>query len=76
MSRSSSPIYVASRSVSPELAYPDAGNTPFPPVSPTPFVGNVPIPLMNTRTSTPDSIPTYVWDYEDVANDLFFFFFF
>ena len=33
-------------------------------------MGNVPIPPINTRTSTPDSIPTYVQDYEDAANDL------
>ena len=32
MSSSSSPIYVSSHSVSPELGYPDAGNTPFPPI--------------------------------------------
>ena len=25
---------------------------------------------MNTCTSTPDSIPTYVQEYEDAANDL------
>ena len=46
------------------------GNTPFPPASPTPFAGDVPIPPMNTHTSTPNSIPTYVRDYEDAANDL------
>ena len=70
MSRSSSPIYIPSRSASPELTYPNTGNTPFPPASPTPFTGNIPIPLINTCTSTPDSIPTYVQDYEDAANDL------
>ena len=70
MSRASSPIYIASRSASPELAYPDAGNTPFPPVSPSPFANNVPIPPMNTHTSTPDSTPGYVREYEDTANDL------
>ena len=70
MSRSSSPIFVFSHSASPELTYPNAGNTPFPSASPTPFAGNVPIPPMNTHTSTPDSIPTYIRDYEDAANDL------
>ena len=60
MSRSSSPIYIPSCSASPELAYPNIGNTPFPPVSPTPFTGNVPIPPMNTHTSTPDSTLNYV----------------
>ena len=39
-------------------------------MSPTPFAGDVPIPPMNTCTSTPDSIPTYVRNYEDTANDL------
>ena len=70
MSHSFSLIYIPSRSASPELTYPDAGNTPFPPASPTPFANNVPIPLMNTCTSTPNSIPTYVRDYEDATNDL------
>ena len=70
MSRTSSPIYIASCSASPELAYPDAGNTPFPPVSPTPFANNIPIPPMNMRTSTPDSTPGYIREYEDTANDL------
>ena len=70
MSRSSFPIYISSRSTSPELAYPNAGNTLFPPASPTPFANNIPILLMNTHTSTPDSIPNYVQEYKDVANDL------
>ena len=70
MSRSSSPIFVSSCSASPDLAYPSAGNTPFPPASPTPFAGNTPIPPMNTHTSTPNSVPNYVRDYEDAANDL------
>ena len=70
MSRSSSPIHIPSRSTSPELAYPNTGNTPFPSASPTSFAGNIPIPPMNTCTSTPDSIPTYVREYEDIANDL------
>ena len=60
MSHSSSPIYIPLHSASPELAYPNAGNTPFPPASPTPFAGNIPIPPMNMCISTPDSIPTYV----------------
>ena len=65
-----SPIYISSRSVSPELAYPNVGNTPFPPASPTPFANNIPIPPMNTRTSTPDLIPNYVREYKDAVNDL------
>ena len=60
MSHSTSPIYISSCSASPELAYPNAGNTLFPPSSPTPFANNVLIPPMNTHTSTPDSIPNYV----------------
>ena len=70
MSRSSLPIYVPSHSISPKLAYLNVGNTPFPSASPTPFTGDIPIPPMNTHTSTPDSIPTYVQDNEDTANDL------
>ena len=70
MSRSSSLIYVPLRSTSPELAYLNAGNTPFPPASPTPFTNNILIPPMNTHTSTPNSIPAYIRDYEDTANDL------
>ena len=58
------------RSASPELTYPNAGNTPFLPASLTPFANNVPIPPMNTCTSTPDSIPNYVQEYEDAVNDL------
>ena len=70
MSRPSSLIYIPLCSASPELTYPDAGNTLFPPASPTPFANNIPILPMNTHTSTPDSIPTYVREYEDTANDL------
>ena len=69
MSRSSSPIYVSSCSASPELAYPNTGNTPFPPVSPTPFANNIPIPPMNTRMSTPSPTPQFVRDYKDTTND-------
>ena len=69
MSCSSSPIYISSCSALPELAYLNTGNTPFPPVSPTPFANNIPIPPMNTHTSTPSPTPQFVRDYEDAAND-------
>ena len=69
MSRPSSPIYIPSCSTSPELAYLNVGNTPFPPASPTPFANNVPIPLMNTYMSTPSPTPQFIRDYEDAANN-------
>ena len=70
MSRSSSPIYIPSHSTSPKLTYPNTGNTLFPLASPTPFANDVPILPMNTHTSTPNSIPNYVREYEDAANNL------
>ena len=69
MSHSYSPIYVPSRSSSPELIYPSAGHTPFPPSSPTPFAGNAPIPPMDLHIPTPTT-PQYVQDYENAANDV------
>ena len=68
MSRSSSPIYISSLSASPELTYPDAGNTPFPPSSLTPFSNNVPIPPMSSRVPTPTT-PQYIRDYKDATNN-------
>ena len=68
MSHFSSPIYIPSCSSSPELAYPDAGNTPFLSGSPTPFANDVPIPPMNSHVPTPTT-PQYIRDYEDAANN-------